>query len=139
AAVEKYPVGSLVAGKITNVTDFGIFVEVEEGIEGLVHVSEISKEKVSTPVGLYTAGDSLETRVINVSAKDRKIGLSIKALAGDSAEANYQDFKKLEKDAGPSTIGDLLKEEFESKDVEEDASQDDAGEVTADQEQEETT
>ena len=83
--VEKYPVGTNVEGKITNVTDFGIFVEVEEGIEGLVHVSEISREKVNTPVGMYNVGDTLETKVISVSAKDRKIGLSIKALTDDSA------------------------------------------------------
>jgi small subunit ribosomal protein S1 len=114
--IEKYPVGSKVKGKITNVTDFGIFVEIEEGIEGLVHVSEISKEKVSTPVGMYTVGDSLEARVINVSAKDRKIGLSVKALSDDSTEGSYEDFKQKQAKSGPSTIGDLLKEEFENKD-----------------------
>lgn len=114
--IEKYPVGSKVKGKITNVTDFGIFVEVEEGIEGLVHVSEISKEKVSTPVGMYNVGDTLEARVINVSAKDRKIGLSIKALSDESTEGSYEDFKqKQAKSGGPSTIGDLLKEELENK------------------------
>jgi small subunit ribosomal protein S1 len=113
--IEKYPVGSKVKGKITNVTDFGIFVEVEEGIEGLVHVSEISKEKVSTPVGMYNVGDTLEARVINVSAKDRKIGLSIKALSDESAEGSYEDFKQKQAKNGPSTIGDLLKEELENK------------------------
>ncbi len=113
--IEKYPVGSKVKGKITNVTDFGIFVEVEEGIEGLVHVSEISKEKVSTPVGMYNVGDTLEARVINVSAKDRKIGLSIKALSDESAEGSYEDFKQKQAKSGPSTIGDLLKEELENK------------------------
>lgn len=113
--IEKYPVGSKVKGKITNVTDFGIFVEVEEGIEGLVHVSEISKEKVSTPVGMYNVGDVLEARVINVSAKDRKIGLSIKALSDESMEGSYEDFKQKQAKSGPSTIGDLLKEELENK------------------------
>lgn len=116
AAIEKYPVGATVQGKITNVTEFGIFVEVEEGIEGLIHVSEISKDKVATPVGLYNAGDSVEAKVINVSAKDRKIGLSIKALTDDSGEGNYEEFKqKQAKSGGPSTIGDLLKEEMDNK------------------------
>jgi small subunit ribosomal protein S1 len=112
-AIEKYPVGSVVEGKITNVTDFGIFVELEEGIEGLVHVSEISKEKVETPVGLYNVGDSLKTKVINVSAKDRKIGLSIKALTEQPEAIDYDEFKKKQASAGPATIGDLLKEEIE--------------------------
>jgi len=118
-AINKYPLGSTVKGKITNVTDFGIFVEVEEGIEGLVHVSEISKEKVETPVGLYNIGDTIETKVINVSAKDRKIGLSIKALSDDSGQGDYADFKQKQVSSGPSTIGDLLKEEIEAKNKEE--------------------
>ena len=108
--------GAPVEGKITNVTDFGIFVEVEEGIEGLVHVSEISKEKIATPVGMYNVGDMLKTKVINVSAKDRKIGLSVKALSEESSEDNFQDYKKQQAAAGPSTIGDLLKEELDKED-----------------------
>jgi len=113
--IEKYPVGALVSGKITNVTDFGIFVEVEEGIEGLVHVSEISKEKVNTPVGMYNVGDTLETKVISVSAKDRKIGLSIKAMSEDRAEMKLDEYKKQQASSGPSTLGDLLKEEFDNQ------------------------
>ncbi len=104
-AINKYPISSLVSGKITNVTDFGIFVEVEEGIEGLVHVSEISQEKINSPVGVYNVGDTIETRVINVSSKDRKIGLSIKALT-DEKEDIIDEYQK--KQATPSTIGDLL-------------------------------
>ena len=104
-AINKYPIGSLITGKITNVTDFGVFVEVEEGIEGLVHVSEVSEEKINSPVGIYKIGDDLETRVINVSAKDRKIGLSIKALS-ITEESIVEEFKK--KQESPSTIGDLL-------------------------------
>jgi len=114
--IEKYPVGAPIEGKITNVTDFGIFVEVEEGIEGLVHVSEISKEKIATPVGMYNVGDMLKTKVINVSAKDRKIGLSVKALSEESSEDSYKDYKKQQAAAGPSTIGDLLKEEMDKED-----------------------
>ncbi len=104
-AINKYPIGSMVEGKITNVTDFGIFVEVEEGIEGLVHVSEISQEKINSPVGVYTAGDTIQTRVINVSAKDRKIGLSIKALA-ETEETIAEEYQK--KQPAPSTIGELF-------------------------------
>ena len=110
AAVEKYPVGSIVEGRITNVTEFGIFVEIEEGIEGLVHVSEISADKVDTPVGMYKVGDEIKTRVINVSAKDRKIGLSIKAL--DDDETDYSKYAAREE--APTTIGGLIKEELEA-------------------------
>jgi small subunit ribosomal protein S1 len=116
AALNNYPSGAIVEGKITNVTDFGIFVQLEEGVEGLVHVSEISKEKINTPVGMYHVGDNLQVRVINVSSKDRKIGLSIKALDDDAAEDSLKDYKKKQA-AGPATIGDLLKEEMESKET----------------------
>ena len=116
AALNNYPGGATVEGTITNVTDFGIFVQLEEGVEGLVHVSEISKEKITTPVGMYNVGDNLQVKVINVSSKDRKIGLSIKALDESSDEGSVKDYKKKQA-AGPSTIGDLLKTQMESKET----------------------
>lgn len=111
-AYNNYPSGTVVEGEITNVTDFGVFVKLEEGIEGLVHVSELSKDKVKTPIGMYQVGDTLKAIVINVSAKDRKIGLSVKTLEGEDEEAAVEKFKKAEQaaqDAAPSTFGDLLK------------------------------
>ncbi len=111
-AYNNYPSGTVVEGEITNVTDFGVFVKLEEGIEGLVHVSEISKDKVKTPVGMYQVGDTLKAIVINVSAKDRKIGLSIKTLEDEGEEQAVEKLKKAEEnaqDASPSTFGDLLK------------------------------
>ncbi len=112
AAYNNYPSGTVVEGEITNVTDFGIFVKLEEGIEGLVHVSEISKDKVKTPVGMYQVGDILKAIVINVSAKDRKIGLSVKTLEDEGEAEAVEKIKKAEAEiaeAAPSTFGDLLK------------------------------
>jgi small subunit ribosomal protein S1 len=119
AAYNNYPSGTVVEGEITNVTDFGVFVKLEEGIEGLVHVSELSKDKVKTPVGMYQVGDTLKAIVINVSAKDRKIGLSVKTLEGDDEEGAVEKFKKAEKvaaESAPSTFGDLLKAAAEGND-----------------------
>ncbi|TKB24454.1 30S ribosomal protein S1 [Desulfopila sp. IMCC35006] len=119
AAYNNYPSGTVVEGEITNVTDFGVFVKLEEGIEGLVHVSELSKDKVKTPVGMYQVGDTLKAIVINVSAKDRKIGLSVKTLEGDDEEVAVEKFKKAEKvaaESAPSTFGDLLKAAAEGTD-----------------------
>ena len=128
-ALNKYPLGSIVEGKITNVTDFGVFVQLEEGIEGLVHVSEISKEKINSPVGKYNVGDMLRVMVINVSAKDRKIGLSIKALDEEGGQQGaYEEFQK-KQPSGPSTIGDLIKEELESKELKEQSFAEAAGET----------
>ncbi len=119
AAYNNYPSGTVVEGEITNVTDFGVFVKLEEGIEGLVHVSELSKDKVKTPVGMYQVGDILKAIVINVSAKDRKIGLSVKTLEGEDEGAVVEKFKKAEKlaaESAPSTFGDLLKAAAEGND-----------------------
>ena len=74
----KYPSGSIVTGKVTNITDFGIFVEIEEGIEGLVHISELSSRRVKSSAELFSVGDSVSAIVKNVDPKSRKIRLSIK-------------------------------------------------------------
>jgi small subunit ribosomal protein S1 len=109
AAANNYPIGSTVEGTITNVTDFGVFVQLEEGIEGLVHVSEISRDKVKTPVGMFTVADTLQAMVINVSADDRKIGLSVKALEEkDINDGEVPEEYAQKQTAGPSTFGDLL-------------------------------
>ncbi len=112
AAYNNFPSGTIIEGKITNVTDFGVFVQLQEGIEGLVHVSEISKDKIKTPIGMYEVGDTLKAIIINVSAKDRKIGLSIKTLEEDGEEGAAENYAKKKEEAAaaaPSTFGDLLK------------------------------
>lgn len=73
-------VGDVVTGHITHVTDFGIFVKLTEGIEGLVHVSEISNEKTPTPVGRFSVSDSVTVKVMVISQPERRIGLSIRRL-----------------------------------------------------------
>jgi len=77
---EKHPPGSVVSGKVTNVTEFGVFVEIEEGIEGLVHISELSHRRVKTASELYSMGDEVTAVVKNVEVTNRKIRLSIKDL-----------------------------------------------------------
>ncbi|MGO9373093.1 MAG: 30S ribosomal protein S1 [Syntrophobacteraceae bacterium] len=111
---QRFPIGSVVAGPITNVTDFGLFVELEEGIEGLVHVSEISKEKIKSPVGQFKPGDTITARVINISPKDRKIGLSVKKIDEHDERSNYDEYVNTGR-AATSNLGELLKEELEAK------------------------
>jgi small subunit ribosomal protein S1 len=111
---DRYPLGSVISGPITNVTDFGLFVELEEGIEGLVHVSEISKEKIKSPVGQYKIGDAITAKVINISPKDRKIGLSMKKVEEQEERTNYDDYMHSAK-AATSNLGELLKEELEAR------------------------
>ncbi|MCP3178011.1 MAG: 30S ribosomal protein S1 [Desulfuromonadales bacterium] len=103
----RYAPGTIIRGKVTSVTDFGIFVEVEEGIEGLIHVSEISKEKIDSPKSFANVGDEIEAVVLNVDTADRKIALSIKHLATQKEKAEVDAFLGAQKSA-TSNFGDLL-------------------------------
>jgi small subunit ribosomal protein S1 len=76
--LEKYPANSVVSGKVTNVTEFGVFVEIEEGVEGLVHISELSHKRVKAASELYAIGDTLTAVIKSVDQKSRKIRLSVK-------------------------------------------------------------
>jgi len=84
---EKFPVGSVVKGRITNIQNYGIFVELEKGIEGLVHISEVSWTKRFINLQeIFAIGDTIETKVIHVGTSERKISLSIKQLEKDPWE-----------------------------------------------------
>lgn len=111
---ERYEVGKEITGTITNLTDFGVFVELEEGIEGLVHVSEISKEKIKTPVGMFNVGDAITAKVMNINSDERRIGLSIKRLEMDDDEGILNEYVNNMK-APTSTFGELLRENLAEK------------------------
>ncbi len=105
---ERTPVGSVVKGKVTKVTDFGAFVEIEEGIEGLVHVSELRDERVEKPSDVVKDGDELEVKIIDINTVDRKIALSAKAVL--SGDTDYRDYMRHQGgDEGKARLGDLMK------------------------------
>ena len=114
SVAERYEVGKEITGTITNLTDFGIFVELEEGIEGLVHVSEISKEKIKTPVGQYNIGDVLTAKVMNINSDERRIGLSIKRLEMEDEQNLLSEYVN---NMGPATssFGEILRENLQEK------------------------
>jgi len=103
----KYAPGTIVRGKATSVTDFGVFLEIEEGIEGLIHVSELSQEKVESPKDIANVGDEFEAAVLNVDTVDRKIALSVKQLNSHKEKAEVQEFLGAQKQA-TSNLGALL-------------------------------
>ncbi|UCG63754.1 MAG: 30S ribosomal protein S1 [Deltaproteobacteria bacterium] len=109
---EKYKAGTKVTGRVTNITDFGIFVELEEGIEGLIHSSEISKSKSKSSLGKFQIDDVIQALVVHVSQQDKKIGLSIRKLQDKEFRDIYDDFKDGVKET-PSTFGMLIKEKME--------------------------
>ena len=89
---QKYTRGTRVTGTVTSVTDFGIFVELEQGIEGLVHVSEISKDKGRNPLSRFHVDDVVECKVINIIREDKKIRLSIQELEGSSEKDTCRSY-----------------------------------------------
>ena len=111
---QRYDVGKEITGTVTNLTDFGVFIELEEGIEGLVHVSEISKEKIKTPVGMFNIGDVITARVMNINSDERRIGLSIKRLDMEDDQALLSEYVSSMKPA-TSTFGELLRENLQEK------------------------
>ena len=112
----KYPVGVLVDGLVTNITDFGLFVEVEEGIEGLIHVSEISSKKIKSPAEMFKEGVTVQAKVIHVSAEERRLGLSIRQLKEDEEKKKPKEFRTTSGDsAGGQTLGDMIKQKLEEE------------------------
>lgn len=110
---KKHKGGTVVTGVVTNITDFGVFVEIEEGIEGLIHISELSKEKIKHPSEVVKVGDKISSVVLKVNKKERKIGLSMK-------EMEYVDSKKEEEylqsqESATTSVGALLREEMEKR------------------------
>jgi small subunit ribosomal protein S1 len=104
---ERHPVGSRVKGKVTKVTDFGAFVEIEPGIEGLVHVSEMKDERVENPRDVVKEGDEIDVKVIDMDAQERKVALSMKALNRDGGEDDYREYLRRQGD-GRARLGDLM-------------------------------
>ncbi|MBP3338909.1 MAG: 30S ribosomal protein S1 [Lachnospiraceae bacterium] len=85
-AAEKYAIGTIVTGTVARMTDFGAFVELEEGIDALLHVSQISKEHVEKPADALKIGEKITAKVVDFNGDDKKISLSIKAIDDDVEE-----------------------------------------------------
>ena len=80
----KYPIGNVVKGKVVSLTNYGCFIELESGVEGLIHVSEISWTKhIKNPSEVYSMGDNVDAKVLSIDTDDRKISLGVKQLTPD--------------------------------------------------------
>jgi small subunit ribosomal protein S1 len=92
--VEKYPVSSRIKGKVRNLTEFGAFVEVEEGIDGLIHISDLSwTKRVKHPSEILKKGDVVEAVVLNIDAENQRLSLGLKQLATDIWEEFFSHHK----------------------------------------------
>ena len=102
----RYKIGQSIEGKITKLTDFGAFVELEEGVEGLIYVSEIADHRIEKPSDVLKVGDTVRAEILSIEPKERRIGLSIKQLGRSEERSAYTTY------AGDSnkktSMGDLL-------------------------------
>jgi small subunit ribosomal protein S1 len=114
-ASRRYPAGTRVKGPVTSVTDFGVFVELEEGIEGLIHVSQLSTERIDKPSSLYKQGDPVEAEVTSVDTREKRIGLSIKALRKSEERAEMDAYLQRERDSGKFSFADVMPEAEKTK------------------------
>jgi ribosomal protein S1 len=101
-AAEKYAVGNIVEGRVARMTDFGAFVELEPGIDALLHVSQISRERVEKPSDVFSVGQIVTVKVVDFNEEDKKISLSMKALepkaeeVSEAEEAEAQEVSETE-------------------------------------------
>jgi small subunit ribosomal protein S1 len=109
---QRYPLNTKINGTVSSVADFGVFVEIEEGIEGLIHISQLSNERVDKPSSLYKVGDKLEALIVQVDTRERRIGLSIKALRQHEEREEMQAYLKREREGARFSLEDILNEEL---------------------------
>ena len=98
-AAEKYAVGNVVTGKVARMTDFGAFIELEPGVDALLHVSQIAKEHVDKPSDVLKTGQEITAKVVDFNEADRKISLSMKALLAQEAKEAKEEAQAKESDA----------------------------------------
>jgi small subunit ribosomal protein S1 len=103
----RYQPGQLVKGKVTKITNFGVFVGLEDGLEGLLHISELADHKVENPEDVVKVGDEIEVKILRVDADERKIGLSRKRV--DWAEDDLSVDEGVMAEAGAGSGGVELK------------------------------
>ena len=101
-----FPVGSRVKGKISAIAEFGVFVEIGEGIEGLIHNSQLVLDKNQTPQEVYQVGQVVESEVINIDRDERRISLSVKAIRRKDERKEMAQF--MDDGSGRVTFGDLM-------------------------------
>ncbi len=117
---KKYPIGTEIEGPVTNVTDFGCFVELEPGIEGLVYSSEMAAERVEKPADLVKVGDRVKALVVKVDPDEQKISLSMRAVHDKEERKALEQMAAQQKQTQTTTLGDLLAEKLAKRGQESD-------------------
>ncbi len=111
---QRHPVGTKVKGTVTAITEFGVFVEIENGVEGLIHNSQLGLEKGQEVAETYAVGTQVECEVTNVDTGERRISLSARSLKERARKDSYDQYMG-EEEAPRVTFGDLIREQMKDK------------------------
>jgi small subunit ribosomal protein S1 len=111
----KYAIGTQVTGPISSVTDFGVFVKLDEGMEGLVYSSELGPERIEKPAEHFQEGQEITALVTKVEPAEQKISLSIRAVDDKAQRAALKELAVKQSTSQTTTLGDLLKEKLAAK------------------------
>lgn len=133
----KYPIGTVIEGNVSKVFDFGAVVEIDDEIEGLVHISELADEKVPDIHKVVQEGQTLRAKVISLIPEERKIGLSVKRLLESEAMESSEEFLRRQKARTGTVLGDLLKQKLGDRLTEMASANEIAVEEVVDEEEEE--
>lgn len=109
---EKYYTGMVVAGKITKVTDFGAFLDLGDDVEGLIHISELSPERVEDPTSVVKEGQEVKAEIKHVDPADRKIALSIRSLANNQEKVEMAEYMNVDV-SSTTNLGQAIKDKFD--------------------------
>lgn len=109
---DKFPIGSQLDVKVTKLADFGVFVQVEDDIEGLIHISELSTKRVEKPEDIAQVGDTIKAEIISIDQDARKIGLSAKLVSLREQKANVDDYVKKATSSSKTSLGEAFGDAF---------------------------
>jgi len=129
-AEEKYAAGNIVSGTVARMTDFGAFIELEPGVDALLHVSQIAKDHVEKPSDVLSVGDTITAKVVDFNEDDKKISLSIKALTADSQSDTEEYLASEDADVVSVDIEEVIARDADAED--------DASEVVTEEAEAET-
>jgi small subunit ribosomal protein S1 len=110
---DRYRIGDVLVGKVVRMTDFGLFVELRDGVEGLVHVSELAEERVDRPSDRFNVGDEVMVKIVKLLPEEKKIGLSIKEAIAEGARRDGGSYSG--GPAGAASLGDFMSDELRSR------------------------
>ncbi len=125
----RYPISTRVKGKITNVTDFGVFVELEEGVEGMIHVSQLAKDRVDDPRTMFSSGQEIEAQVTQIDRRERRISLSVKSLENSAEKEEMEQYMDQNKGSSGFSLADMINEELDRGRSEKPANDDNGGQA----------